>query len=84
MGQKVNPNGFRLGINKDWKSKWYSSKNDFADYLMKDVKIRKYLFKTLKDAAVADIVIERNTKRTNVKIYTARPGVVIGQGGKEN
>ena len=83
MGQKVNPNGFRLGINKDWKSKWYSSKNDFADYLMKDVKIREYLFKTLKDAAVADIVIERNTKRTNVKIYTARPGVVIGQGGKD-
>ena len=83
MGQKVNPNGFRLGINKDWKSKWYSSKNDFADNLLKDIKIREYLTKKLKDAMVADIVIERNEKRTNVKLYTARPGVIIGQGGKD-
>jgi small subunit ribosomal protein S3 len=83
MGQKVNPNGFRLGVNKDWKSKWYSKKNDFADNLLKDIKIREYLFKKLKEAAVADIVIERNNKRTNVKIYTARPGVIIGQGGKD-
>ena len=83
MGQKVNPNGFRLGVNKDWKSKWYSSKNDFADNLLRDIKIREYLTKRLKDAAVANIVIERNTKKTTVKIYTARPGVIIGQGGKE-
>jgi small subunit ribosomal protein S3 len=83
MGQKVNPNGFRLGVNKDWKSKWYSSKNDFADNLIRDIKIREFLEKKLKDAAVSNIVIERNNKRTNVKIYTARPGVVIGQGGKE-
>lgn len=83
MGQKVNPNGFRLGVNKDWKGKWYSSKNDFADTLLRDIKIREYLSKKLKDAAVANVVIERNTKRTNVKIYTARPGVIIGQGGKE-
>ena len=83
MGQKVNPNGFRLGVNKDWKSKWYSSKNDFADTLLRDIRIREYLSARLKDAAVANIVIERNTKRTNVKIYTARPGVVIGQGGKD-
>lgn len=83
MGQKVNPNGFRLGVNKDWKSKWYSSKNDFADSLINDIKIRKFLTKRLKDAALANIVIERTTKRTNIKLYTARPGVIIGQGGKE-
>lgn len=83
MGQKVNPNGFRLGVNKDWKSKWYSKKNDFADTLLKDIKIREYLSKRLKDAAVANIVIERNSKRTNVKITTAKPGIIIGQGGKE-
>ena len=83
MGQKVNPNGFRLGVNKDWKGKWYADKAEFADKLLVDIKIREYLFKKLKDAAVANIVIERNTKRTNVKIYTARPGVIIGQGGKE-
>ena len=83
MGQKVNPNGFRLGVNKDWKSKWYSSKNDFADNLINDIKIREYLGKKLKDAAVANIVIERNNKRTNVKISTARPGIIIGQGGKD-
>ena len=82
MGQKVNPNGFRLGVNKDWKSKWYASKTDFADTLLSDIKIRKYLFKKLKDAAVSNIVIERNSKRVNIKLYTARPGVIIGQGGK--
>lgn len=83
MGQKVNPNGFRLGVNKDWKSKWYSSKNDFADKLLNDIKIREFLFKKLSDAAVSNIVIERDNKKTNVKISTARPGVIIGQGGKE-
>ncbi len=84
MGQKVNPNGMRLGINKDWKSKWYSNKNDFADTLLNDIKIREYLTKKLDGAAVANIVIERNnTKRVNVKIVTARPGVIIGQGGKD-
>ena len=83
MGQKVNPNGFRLGVNKDWKSKWYSNKKDFADNLINDIKIRKFLSKRLKDAAVANIVIERTAKRTNIKLYTARPGVIIGQGGKE-
>ena len=83
MGQKVNPNGFRLGVNKTWKSTWYKDKNDFADNLLNDINIRKYLMGRLKDAAVSNIVIERTSKRTNVKIYTARPGVVIGQGGKE-
>jgi len=83
MGQKVNPNGFRLGVNKDWKSKWYSNKKDFADTLIKDIEIRKYLKKQLKGAAVSKIIIERTPKRINVKISTARPGVIIGQGGKE-
>lgn len=84
MGQKVNPNGLRLGVNKDWKSKWYSNKNDFADNLLNDIKVREYLNKKLKDAAVSNIAIERNNKnKTNVKISTARPGVIIGQGGKE-
>ena len=83
MGQKVNPNGFRLGVNKDWKGKWYADKSSFADTLLSDIKIRKYLSNKLKDAAVSNIVIERNPKRVNVKLYTARPGVIIGQGGKE-
>lgn len=83
MGQKVNPNGFRLGVNKDWKSKWYASKRDFADTLIKDIEIRKYLKKQLKGALVSKIIIERTPKRVNVKISTARPGVIIGQGGKE-
>lgn len=83
MGQKVNPNGFRLGVNKDWKGKWYADKSSFADTLLSDIKIREYLFKKLKNAAVSNIVIERNPKRVNVKLYTARPGVIIGQGGKE-
>jgi len=83
MGQKVNPNGFRLGINKDWKSKWYANKRDFADTLIKDIEIRKYLKKQLKGALVSKIIIERTPKRINVKISTARPGVIIGQGGKE-
>lgn len=83
MGQKVNPNGMRLGINKDWKSKWYANKNDFADTLLNDIKIREYLYKKLKDGAVSSIGVDRNNKRTNVKISTARPGIIIGQGGKE-
>ena len=83
MGQKVNPNGFRLGVNKDWKSKWYKDNKNYADNLLADLKIREYLFKKLKDAAVADVTVERTEKRTNVKIATARPGIIIGQGGKE-
>ena len=83
MGQKVNPNGFRIGINKDWESKWYASKNDFAKYLNNDIKIRKYLSKKLKDAGVASIVIERNEKSCEVTIHTSKPGVIIGHGGEE-
>ena len=83
MGQKVNPIGLRTGINKDWSSKWYASKKDFATFLNRDVLIRKYLSKKLKDAAVSNVVIERNSKRTEVIIYTAKPGVIIGHGGEE-
>ena len=83
MGQKVNPIGLRTGVNKDWSSKWYASKKDFATFLNRDVEIRRFLSKKLKDAAVSNVVIERNAKRTEVIIYTAKPGVIIGHGGEE-
>ena len=82
MGQKVNPTGLRLGINKDWQSKWFSEK-DYQKYLNNDIKIRDYLFTNLKDAAVSEITIERKKNRCDIKIYTAKPGVIIGQGGKD-
>ena len=83
MGQKVNPHGMRIGIIKDWQSKWYSSNKDFSKYLKSDLEIRKYLTKLLKDASVSSININRDTKKTEVVIYTAKPGVVIGHGGEE-
>ena len=84
MGQKVNPVGMRIGINKDWNSKWYANNKDFAKYLKADTEIRKYLDKKLKDAAVSSININRNNKnKTEVVIYTAKPGIVIGHGGEE-
>ena len=82
MGQKDNPNGLRLGVNKDWKSKWYAKK-DYAKFLNNDLRIRDFLKEELKDALVSEVVIERNTKRTEVKIHTAKPGVVIGRGGED-
>src|SRR5574344_223955 len=83
MGQKVSPIGMRIGVNKTWESKWYASNKDFSTYLNNDVKIRRYLEKKLKDAAVSSILIERTAKKTNVIINTAKPGVVIGHGGDE-
>ena len=83
MGQKVSPIGLRMGINKTWESKWYADKKDFAKFLNNDVKISEYLEKNLKDAAISSIVIERNDKKTDVIINTAKPGVVIGHGGDE-
>ena len=83
MGQKVSPIGLRIGINKTWESKWYADNKDFAKFLNNDVKIRKFLSKKLKDAAVASILIERTSKKTDVIINTAKPGVVIGHGGDE-
>ncbi len=82
MGQKVNPIGYRLGVNKDWQSKWYADK-DYADKLIKDVKIREYLETNLKDAAIAAIIVERKGKRLEISIYTAKPGVIIGRGGED-
>ncbi len=82
MGQKVNPIGYRLGVNKDWESKWYS-KSDYAKYLNNDIKIREYLEKNLKDAAIASVIIERKKDRCEVTIYTAKPGVIIGRGGED-
>ena len=83
MGQKVNPAGLRLGINKDWTAKWYAPSKDFSKVLNNDMKIRKFLEKKLKNAAVSMITIERTNKKAEVKISTAKPGVVIGHGGEE-
>ena len=83
MGQKVSPVGLRIGINKDWESKWYANNKDFSKYLNNDVKIRKFLEKKFKAAGIAQIVIERNTKRAEVVMYVSKPGLVIGQNGTE-
>lgn len=82
MGQKVSPTGLRIGINKDWESKWYAEK-DYAKYLNNDYKIRKYLTKKFKAASVSKIIIERNSKRNEIFIYAAKPGLIIGQSGTE-
>lgn len=82
MGQKVNPIGYRLGVNKDWDSKWYADHKNFGHLLNQDIKIRAYLNEHLKDAAVASIIIERKKNRCEVTINTAKPGVVIGRGGE--
>ena len=82
MGQKVNPHGLRVGVIKDWDSKWYAEA-DFADYLAEDHVIRTYLKKKLYSAGVAKIEIERASDRVKVIIFTAKPGVVIGKGGAE-
>ena len=83
MGQKVNPVGYRLGVNKDWESRWYANKKDFGKTLNQDLKIRDYLKKRLKDAAVASIIIERKKNRPEITINTAKPGVIIGRGGED-
>lgn len=83
MGQKVSPIGFRMGVNKTWESKWFASNKDFANFLQSDEKIRKFLSKRLKEAAVSSVLINRNQKKTEVIINTAKPGVVIGHGGDE-
>jgi len=82
MGQKVSPTGLRIGINKDWESKWYA-KNDFAKYLNNDYKIRKYLNKKFKNAGISQIIVERNTKRCEIFVHAAKPGLIIGQSGVE-
>ena len=85
MGQKVNPHGLRVGIIKDWDSKWYAdTKNEeFSNNLVEDYNIRKYLKKRLKDASISKIDIERTRDRVKVSVFTAKPGIVIGRGGAE-
>ena len=81
MGQKVHPTGVRVGIIKDWKAKWYADSKDFADYLVEDQKIRKFLKKKLYAAGISDIEIERTAKMIKVNVHAAKPGIIIGKGG---
>ena len=82
MGQKVNPIGLRIGINKNWKSRWFADKN-YAKFLHEDLKIRNYLKKQFYHAGIADLIIERSPEKAKVIIYTARPGSIIGKKGAE-
>ncbi|AMQ04742.1 MULTISPECIES: 30S ribosomal protein S3 [Sporosarcina] len=82
MGQKVHPNGLRVGIIRDWESKWYAEK-DYATLLHEDLKIREFIEKRLVEASVSKVEIERAAKRVNISIHTAKPGMVIGKGGTE-
>jgi small subunit ribosomal protein S3 len=81
MGQKVNPNGFRVGVIRDWNTHWYAAKKDFADCLVEDRKIRDFVKKKYYGASISRIVIDRATGKISVGIYTARPGMLIGKGG---
>ena len=81
MGQKMHPHGLRVGVIKDWNSKWYADSKNFADYLIEDHKIREYVKKKLFVSGISKIEIERTAKFVKVNVYTAKPGVVIGKGG---
>ena len=81
MGQKMNPNGLRVGVIREWNSKWYADKKNFSDYLVEDHKIREYVKKKLYIAGISKIEIERTAKFVRVNVYTAKPGLVIGKGG---
>jgi small subunit ribosomal protein S3 len=83
MGQKVNPIGLRVGINKDWDANWFAEKKDVARFINNDNKIRKFLDSQRREAAISRVLIERTPKRTEVKIYTAKPGIIIGHGGED-
>ena len=83
MGQKVNPNGLRVGVIKDWESRWYAKKQDFGDTLVEDYKLREYLLETLAPAGVPKVEIERSASRVRINIHVAKPGMVIGRGGAE-
>jgi len=83
MGQKVNPIGFRLSVKRNWDSRWYANKRDFPKFISDDYKIRDYLNEKLRFASVPRIFIERASNRIRVKVYTARPGIVIGKKGSE-
>jgi len=83
MGQKVNPIGFRLGVVKEWTSKWYADSKDYADLLNNDIEIRDYLRKRLSQASVSRIQIDRPAKNAHITIHTARPGIIIGKKGED-
>src|SRR5438046_6094158 len=83
MGQKVNPVGFRVAVTKDWLSKWYADKRDYAPLLLEDIKIREIVKTKLASAAVPKLAIERYANRARITIFTARPGIVIGRKGAE-
>ncbi len=83
MGQKVNPNGYRVGVIKDWESRWYAKKKNFGDTLVEDYELREYLLETLAPAGVPKVEIERDAKRVRINIHVAKPGMVIGRGGAE-
>ncbi len=83
MGQKVHPNGIRLGITTDWTSKWYADSQSYSDFVFADHKVRGFIKKKLKDASVSRIQIERPAKKANITIHTARPGIVIGKKGED-
>ena len=83
MGQKVNPYGIRLGITRDWMSKWYATKRQFPINVHTDFRVREFLTTRLKDASVSRIAIERAAKKVNITIQTARPGIVIGKKGED-
>ena len=80
MGQKVNPIGLRLGINKTWESQWYAGRN-YSDYIFEDYKIRKFIKKRLFHAGIAKVTIERSSNNIRLRIYTSRPGIIIGKKG---
>ena len=83
MGQKVNPNGLRVGVIKDWESRWYAKKQDFGNTLVEDYELREYLLETLAPAGVPKVEIERSASRVRINIHVAKPGMVIGRGGAE-
>ena len=83
MGQKVNPIGFRLGVNRSWDSIWYAKKNDYGNFLIEDYKIRQYIRKNIINSGVSEIIIERSSKKCSVSIHTSRPGFVIGKKGAD-
>ena len=83
MGQKINPIGLRLGINRGWDSTWFAKKKDFGKYLIEDFKIRAYIKKNIINSGVSEIIIERSSKKCTVSIHTSRPGFVIGKKGSD-
>ena len=83
MGQKVNPIGFRLGINRPWDSIWFAKKKEYGKFLIEDYKIRKFIRENIKNSGVSDVIIERSSKRCTVTIHTSRPGFVIGKKGSD-